>query len=103
MATPAFTHGATKDLGVPGIYTSLYNLLGWPAGVAPWDRVRADEESDRGRPRDLAERAAARVERGSAGLPLAVQVAARPWREDQALAAMRVIEAARPRRNRNYI
>lgn len=93
MPTPAFRHGATKDLGVPGIYTSLYNLLGWPAGVVPCDRVRPGEECDRHPGKDIAERAAAATESGSAGLPLAVQVAARPWREHEALAAMRVIEA----------
>jgi fatty acid amide hydrolase len=93
MPTPAFRHGATKDLGVPGIYTSLYNLLGWPAGVVPCSRVRQGEESDRQGGKDIAERAAAATEAGSAGLPLAVQVAARPWCEPQALAAMRVIEA----------
>lgn len=95
-ATPAFTHGATKDLGVPGVYTTLFNVLGWPAGVVPWGRVRAGEESDRNPGRDLAERAAARVEAGSAGLPLAVQVAARPWREHEALAAMLALERAAP-------
>ena len=31
---------------------------------------------------------------GSAGLPVGVQVAARPWREHQALAVMAAIEAA---------
>ena len=30
VATPAFTHGATKDMGLPGIYTTLYNVLGYP-------------------------------------------------------------------------
>ena len=40
------------------------------------------------------QRAAAATEAGSVGLPLAVQVAARPWREHEALAAMRTIEAA---------
>ncbi len=98
VATPAFLHGATKDLGVPGVYTSLYNLLGWPAGVVPWGRVREGEESDRGQPRDLAERAAAKTEAGSAGLPLAVQVMARPWAEHQVLAAMHRLEAAGPPR-----
>ncbi len=93
MPIPAFRHRATLDLGVPGIYTSLYNLLGWPAGVVPWGRVRAGEESNRVPGKDLAERAAAATEKGSAGLPLAVQVAARPWCEHQAFAAMRVVEA----------
>jgi fatty acid amide hydrolase len=34
--------------------------------------------------------------RGSAGLPLGVQVVARHWREDVALAVMGAIEAQRP-------
>jgi fatty acid amide hydrolase len=94
VATPAFLHGATKDLGLPGIYTSLYNVLGYPAGVVPVGKVRTGEESDRPASKDMAEKAAARSEAGSAGLPLAVQVVARPWCEHQALAAMHVIEAA---------
>ena len=94
MPVPAFRHRATLDLGVPGVYTSLYNLLGWPAGVVPVSRVRAGEESDRVPGRDLAERAAAATEAGSVGLPLAVQVAARPWCEHEVLAAMRAIEAS---------
>lgn len=97
MPTPAFRHGATLELGVPGIYTSLYNLLGWPAGVVPCGHVREGEDRGRVPGKDVAERAAAATEAGSVGLPLAVQVAARPWQEHQALAAMRVIEAARLR------
>lgn len=92
VATPAFTHGATRDLGVPGMYSMLYNLLGWPAGVVPAGRVQPGEESDRPAGRDLVERAAARVEAGSAGLPLGVQIAARPWREHEALAALACVE-----------
>ena len=34
------------------------------------------------------------TERGSAGLPIAVQVLARPWRDHVVLAAMATIEAA---------
>jgi len=94
VATPAFRHGATKDLGLPGIYSTLYNVLGYPAGVVPMGRVRAGEESDRPASKDMAEKAAAQSEAGSVGLPLAVQVAARPWQEHQALAAMAVIESA---------
>jgi fatty acid amide hydrolase len=35
-----------------------------------------------------------KVERNSAGLPIGVQLIARPWREDVALAAMHAIETA---------
>ena len=56
-------------------------------------RVRPGEESDRPPSRDPVERAARAVEEGSAGLPVGVQVVARHWREDVALAVMAALEA----------
>ena len=94
-ALPAFRHGATEELILAGAYTCLYNVLGWPAGVVPVTRVRPDEESDRRPSKDPMDRAARETERGSAGLPIAVQVAARPWREDLALAVMAALETTR--------
>jgi len=91
---PAFRHGTTKDLGVAGVNTGQYNLLGYPAGVVPVTRVRAGEESERAESRDIVEKLARECELGSAGLPIGVQVAARPWREHVALAAMHVVEQA---------
>lgn len=90
---PALRHGASKDLVLAGGYAALCNVLGYPAGVVPVTRVRAGEESDRKRSVDRVERAARQTEQGSAGLPVGVQVIARPWREHIALAAMRAIEA----------
>lgn len=89
---PAVKHGATVELGLMGAYTALYNLLGWPAGVVPVTRVRADEETTTARTRDVRGRVALATEQGSAGLPIAVQIAARPWREDQVLAVMAALE-----------
>jgi fatty acid amide hydrolase len=60
----------------------------------PVTRVRSGEESERKATRDAVERTARESERGSAGLPIAVQVIARPWRDHVALAAMMTIEAA---------
>jgi fatty acid amide hydrolase len=91
-ALPAFTHGASRDLVLAGGYTALYNVLGYPAGIVPLTRVRADEELGRKPSRDMVEQAAYKVELGSAGLPIGVQVVARPWREHVALAAMQAIE-----------
>lgn len=97
-ALPAFTHGSSRDLVLAGGYTALYNLLGYPAGVVPVTRVRVEEEVGRGPSRDRVQKAARPVELGSAGLPVGVQVVARPWREHVALAAMAAIEdAARAR------
>jgi fatty acid amide hydrolase len=94
-ALPAFRHGAAEELILAGTYTSLYNVLGWPAGVVPFTRVRPDEESDRPPSKDKMDQVARDTERGSAGLPIAVQVAARPWREDLVLAVMGALEPSR--------
>jgi fatty acid amide hydrolase len=91
-ALPALTHGASRDVLTTGGCTILYNLLGYPAGVVPFTRVRSAEEVGRAPSRDMVEKTARNVEIGSAGLPVGVQVVARPWREHVALAAMRAIE-----------
>lgn len=68
-AYPAMHHGDTTDdykrLGFS--YTKIYNLIGYPAVV-----LRAGTSPE--------------------GLPIGVQVAARPWQEDVALAVARHIE-----------
>ena len=70
-AFPAPTHGASFDLDgsiVPAFsYTMTYNLTGWPGVV-----VRAGTSPE--------------------GLPIGVQVVARPWRDDVALAVAQHIE-----------
>ncbi len=94
-ALPALRHGASEHLHVANAaaFSVLYNVLGWPAGVCPVTAVRVGEESDRPRSRDRAAKAALETERGSAGLPIGVQVAARPWEEALVLSAMSVIES----------
>src|SRR5579863_2404977 len=91
---PAVRHGATEMMPMPGSYITLANVSGFPAGIVPVTRVRQGEESDRPASRDLVDRVAREAERGSAGLPIAVQVLARPWRDHVVLAAMATIEAA---------
>lgn len=93
-ALPALTHGASFAIGMGGAYALLFNLLGYPAGVVSTTTVRAGEETDRPSSRDRAEKVASNVEAGSAGLPVGVQVAARPWREDVVLGIMSHLEAA---------
>jgi fatty acid amide hydrolase len=93
-SVPAVTHGATKELGPASVcYTALYNLLAWPAGVVAATKVRPDEEKGRAPSRDLVEDTARKVDQGSAGLPVGVQVAAKPGREDHILAVMAALEA----------
>jgi fatty acid amide hydrolase len=93
-AVPAQRHGASLMMPLPGAYAPLVPVIGFPAGVVPVTRVRAGEESERPATRDAVERTARESERGSAGLPIAVQVIARPWRDHVTLAAMMTIEAA---------
>ena len=73
---PALPHGATyHNQPHPGSaimfsYLMTYNLTGWPCGTV-------------------------RVGTSSEGLPLGVQIAARPWREDVVLALLQHLETAR--------
>jgi amidase len=62
-------HGTTYDILDSFSYTMSYNLTGWPAAV-----VRAGWMTG--------------------GLPVGVQIVARPWREDVALAVAQSIETA---------
>jgi fatty acid amide hydrolase len=55
-------------------------------------RVRPGEESDRLPSTQLSEQTASKVEQGSVGLPVGVQVAARHWHEDIVLAVMAALE-----------
>ncbi len=66
-ASPAVFHGqsALTDFS----YTYIYNLVGWPAAV-----VRGGTSPE--------------------GLPIGVQIVARPWREDVALALASRLEIA---------
>ena len=72
-AFPAIPHGTSDDPDkYHGFsYTKTWNLTGWPAAV-----VRCGTSS------------------GAVRLPIGVQVVARPWREDIALAVAGVVEAA---------
>lgn len=91
-ALPAVTHGSTEHLFPAMTYGLTYNVLGAPAGVVAATRVQSGEETDRTISKDLADITAQEVERGSAGLPVGVQVVARYWREDVVLAVMFALE-----------
>jgi amidase len=64
---PGMVHGSTYDRLPSFSYTMTHNLTGWPAAV-----VRGGT--------------------ASSGLPIGVQIAARPWREDVALAVAACLE-----------
>ncbi len=68
-AYPAMPHASVFEQGIGWSYTRIYNLTGWPVAV-----VRGGTSPE--------------------GLPIGVQVVARPWREDVALAVAGYLEAA---------
>jgi fatty acid amide hydrolase len=72
---PAVEHGSSGDVIRGQSYSSLWNLLGFPAGVTPVTTVGAREDA------------------ACAGLPVGAQVVARPWRDETVLALMRAIES----------
>ncbi len=91
-ATPAAQHGTTADFTPTVAYTIRYNVLNLPAGVCSVTTVRSDE-TERPERSDRLDKRAVEIQRGSAGLPIAVQVVARPFREDVVLAVMMHVEA----------
>ncbi|HLX17741.1 MAG TPA: amidase family protein [Bradyrhizobium sp.] len=93
-AVPAVRHKATINMPFAGSYALFSPLLGYPAGVVPVTCVRPDEETGRRKTFDVVERTAFETDRGSAGLPIGVQLMGRPWRDDVVLAAMHTIERA---------
>jgi len=90
-ATPALPHDSCRDFTLGGAFSMRYNFLNFPAGVVPVTRVRGGEE-ERTDPDGRLQKRAAEVDRGSQGLPVGVQVAGRPWREDVVLAVMKAVE-----------
>lgn len=92
-ATVALGHGQSRDFSIGGSYAMRYNFLDFPAGVVPVGKVRP-QDAPRAAQRDRFDKIAAEVEADSAGLPTAVQIVGRPWREDVVLALMVALDEA---------
>ena len=69
LPAPAVRHGETRSSGYGDTYSEVHNLTGWPAVT-----VRAGTSPE--------------------GMPIGVQLVAKPWREDVAIGAGLVVEAA---------
>ena len=92
LALPAFPHGTSEHLFAAVAYAFVYNVLGAPAGVVSITRVREGEDNARKVTKDMADITAAKVEKGSVGLPVGVQVVARHWHDHIVLAVMAALE-----------
>jgi fatty acid amide hydrolase len=96
-ALPALRHKTALPLLTAASHCFLANVLDAPSGVAPMDRVTGDEAAEElasRRGRSLYERLCRSNAQGSAGLPVGVQVTARPWRDDIVLAVMDAVHGA---------
>ncbi|UJF31429.1 amidase [Paenibacillus hexagrammi] len=90
--TPSIQHDQSLQMSYEGSYALMYNYLQMPAGIVSTTRVRMDEVAARLRSSDKTVQAANKVDEHSAGLPVGVQVAAPPWREDLVLTVMACLE-----------
>ncbi len=98
-ALPALRHGTAARLVLAAFPCLMANLLDLAAGVVPSTTVQSDEQASRPWSIDPVLRAARDTDRGSAGLPVGVQVVAAPGRgEATVLSVMRLVErrTARP-------
>lgn len=90
---------AAWHLGPVGYHLRLFNLLDYPAGVVPVTKVTAEDlrqPYDPGTKYPEGRHAALAAFEGSEGLPVAVQIAALPFREELCLRAMREVERLLP-------
>lgn len=97
-ALPALPHGASAHLTPIFSYTFIGNLLHWPAGVVPATHVKETEQfypemSDlpKNQRCKLAKFAQAAM-KDTKGLPIGVQVMAKPWQDEMCMYAMSEVE-----------
>ena len=93
-AVPAMGHRESGDFTLSLSYAFRWSLLNFPAGVVPVTRVSPEETlgDPCTRRLDKVESKVAAIEKASAGLPVGVQVVARPYQEHVVLAVMRAVE-----------
>ena len=94
-ALPAALHNDdTGAATMAGCYSLIFNLLGNPAGVVAAGRVRPEETTGRPKSKDRVFQTAEKIDTGSEGMPLGVQVVGRYWCEDRVLSIMKTLESA---------
>lgn len=89
---PPMKPGTSGDLVLSCFYTFFYNYTGMPAGVIPVTTVREDEQHYETRHRDPTAKLSIDCVKGSAGLPVGVQIASLPFNDEKCLGLMKHIE-----------
>uniref|UniRef100_A0A673H975 Fatty-acid amide hydrolase 1 n=1 Tax=Sinocyclocheilus rhinocerous TaxID=307959 RepID=A0A673H975_9TELE len=89
-------------------YTSLYNLLNFPAGVVTVSAVTEEDEAQlsqyTGAHGDMWDKLFVKAVKGGVGLPVAVQCVSLPWQDEMCLRFMREVEqlTAKSKRTRKH-
>jgi len=93
---PAVPHKLSSELPTLNSHFMVYNILDFPAGVLPVRLVQAEDIKEDKAPRTAARDRMSEFMRlaqiGSVGLPVGVQVAALPNRDELCLQVMETIE-----------
>ena len=90
--TPAPILGKGDECELANIHIFAASQLAFPTGVVPVTVVREDEQTYEAARGDIVAKAIAEAMAGSAGLPVGVQVAALPFRDELCLRLMREME-----------
>jgi fatty acid amide hydrolase len=86
-------HGESGDFVLSLGAMFRWTLLAFPAGIVPVTRVQLEETTGYEGGNDRIAKKTATILSGSEGLPIGVQVVAKPYREEVMLAVMAAIES----------
>lgn len=89
---PALGHRESGDFALSLGAEFRWTLLNFPAGVAPVTSVGREDIGRGPSPTDRVEKKRNRIDEASLGLPVGVQIVARPYREEILLAVMRALD-----------
>ena len=90
---PAMRHGESGDFVLSLGAMFRWTLLAFPAGIVPVTKVQVEETIGYEGGNDRIAKKAASILSGSQGMPVGVQVVAKPFREEAMLAVMSAIES----------
>ena len=97
LALPAVRHGTAHSLYLNACYPLFWNLMNFPTGVLPITKVRSEEtqytNQDRKHKGDKYDLLAGECLKGSAGLPVGIQLSTLPFEDEKCLAIMKEIES----------
>ncbi|XP_016368940.1 fatty-acid amide hydrolase 1 [Sinocyclocheilus rhinocerous] len=108
MLGPAYSFNYCGRLTSALSYTSLYNLLNFPAGVVTVSAVTEEDEAQlsqyTGAHGDMWDKLFVKAVKGGVGLPVAVQCVSLPWQDEMCLRFMREVEqlTAKSKRTRKH-